>query len=228
MSRRWIVSLGVLAAVLSVVFLMTWSPSLHGAEELRGKLAAYGPWAVLLSSFFMILQSTVAPLPANVTIAANGLVFGPFRGALVSWVSMLIGASICFALSKKFGKPLARRFAGSSLDAAEKFFERYGLTAMLGARMIPVIPFDAVSYVAGFVGVPYTKFISATAIGLIPSVILYSYIGSIAVTGFWWIIGGLTAISVIGVWLGRRFLRRFWGNITATAPAPATLRRPAS
>jgi uncharacterized membrane protein YdjX (TVP38/TMEM64 family) len=176
----------------------------------------------------MILQSTVAPLPANVTIAANGLVFGPFWGALVSWVSMLVGASICFALSKKFGKPVAQRFAGASLDAAEKFFERYGLMAMLGARMIPVIPFDAVSYVAGFVGVPYSRFIGATAIGLIPSVILYSYIGSIAVTGFWWLFGSLIAVSVLGLWLGRRFLRHFWRNITASTPAAATLRPPAS
>src|SRR5262249_48780838 len=125
MSRRWIVFLGVLAAVIAGVFLMTWSPSLHGAEELRSKLLGYGPWAMLFSSLLMILQSTVAPLPANVTIAANGLVFGPLWGAFVSWVSMMVGASLCFALSKKFGKPLAKRFAGTSLDAAERFFERY-------------------------------------------------------------------------------------------------------
>jgi uncharacterized membrane protein YdjX (TVP38/TMEM64 family) len=183
---------------------------------------------MLLSSFLMILQSTIAPLPANVTIAANGLVFGPLWGAFVSWVSMLIGASLCFALSRKFGKPLAKRFAGTSLDAAEKFFERYGLTAMLGARMIPLIPFDAVSYVAGFVGVPYTRFIGATAVGLIPSVVIYSYIGSMGVTRFWWIVGILAATSAAGVWLGRRFLRRFWRDITAPEPATATLRRPVS
>jgi uncharacterized membrane protein YdjX (TVP38/TMEM64 family) len=159
----------------------------------------------------MILQSTVAPLPANVTIAANGLVFGPFWGALVSWSSMLLGASVCFALSKKFGKPLAARFAGGSLEAAEKFFERYGLAAMLGARMLPIIPFDAVSYVAGFVGVPYARFISATAVGTIPSIVIYSYIGSsVAISTFAWIALGILVVSIAGAWLSARLLPRVW------------------
>src|SRR5262245_50181840 len=121
--RRWKVVLGVLAAVVAVVFLLTWSPSLHGVDGLRQRLASYGAWAMLFSSLLMILQSTIAPLPANVTIAANGLVFGPLLGAVVSWSSMLVGASLCFVISKKFGKPFAARFAGDSLDAAEKFFE---------------------------------------------------------------------------------------------------------
>src|SRR5438552_3998419 len=147
-----------LIAIAAVVFLATWSPSLHGVEGIRQTLLGYGPWAVLVSSGLMILQSTIAPLPANVTIVANGLVFGPFWGGLLSWVTILIGASLCFGLSKKFGKPFAARFAGQSLATAEKFFDKYGLPAMFVIRVAPFIPFDAVSYVAGLAGVPYWRF----------------------------------------------------------------------
>src|SRR5262249_1699326 len=108
----------VLLAIAGVAFVATWNPSLHAVATIRQTLLGYGPWAVVISSGLMILQSTVAPLPANVTIVANGLVFGPFWGGLLSWVTILIGASLCFALSKRFGKPLVARVAGRSLEGA--------------------------------------------------------------------------------------------------------------
>ena len=65
------------------------------------------------------------------------------------------------------------------------------------------MPFDAISYVAGLIGVPYPTFLLATAIGIIPSIIVYSYLGSIVISAYWYVaIAILTlvlAAAVIGV-----------------------------
>ena len=228
MKRWWkAVLVGLLGAVL-VMFLVTWNPSFHGVEGLRQTLLSYGPWSVLISALLMILQATIAPLPANVTIVANGLVFGPVWGGLLSWVTILIGATICFALSKRFGKPFATRYAGRSLETAEKFFERYGLPAMLVIRVAPFVPFDAVSYVAGLAGVSYGKFLFATGVGVIPSIVVYSYLGSVAVGGLWWVALIAIAVSVVGVWVGARLLRKISHAAQTAAQPNAALPHPAS
>src|SRR4051812_34605381 len=143
---------GVVAAVgvlVAVVLVACFIPSLGGVDQLRVKLLSYGPWAVAISAGLMIAQAVVAPIPGNIVSITNGLVFGPLWGALLSWITMTIGASISFMLSRTFGKPLALKFAGKSMDHADRFFKKYGTQAMFLSRIVPFVPFDAVSYAAG-------------------------------------------------------------------------------
>jgi uncharacterized membrane protein YdjX (TVP38/TMEM64 family) len=195
-------SVGVITAVVivfAIVLLAGFAPSGQGVEQLRTRLLSYGPWAVGISAGLMITQAVLAPLPGNVVSITNGLVFGPFWGGLLSWISMLIGASISFMLSRTFGKPLALKFAGKSMSHAERFFRKYGKPAMFLSRIVPFVPFDAISYAAGLVGVPYSTFLCATAVGTIPSIIIYSYLGKVAGAAYWWILIGALGISLIGI-----------------------------
>jgi uncharacterized membrane protein YdjX (TVP38/TMEM64 family) len=181
---------------------------------MREVLRSYGPWAVAVSAGLMIAQAVIAPLPANVITITNGLVFGPLWGGLLSWTTMLIASSVCFVLSKILGKPFASRVVGKSLEKAEGFFNEYGLQAVFLVRIMPFVPFDAVSFGAGLVGVPYLKFIFATAVGIIPSVLIYSYIGSRVAAAYWWILIGVLSISLLVLILASRILKK---------PAPVKL-----
>src|SRR5262245_44474516 len=158
--NRWI---GIVASVLiasALVLLLYVGPATGGVDQFRTKLLSYGPWAVVVSAGLMIAQAIIAPLPANVVTITNGLVFGPLWGALLSWVCTLVGASLCFMLSRTFGKPFALRIVGKPLDNAERFFKKYGLHAMFVVRIVPFVPFDAISYGAGLIGVPYLTFLT--------------------------------------------------------------------
>src|SRR5438876_5362 len=163
--------MGLLVAV-AIAVLLVIGPKAGSAENLRSTLQAFGPWAAAISSGLIIAQSTVAPLPTNVIAITNAMVFGPIWGGLLSWSSMVAGASLCFLLSKTFGKPFAEKIAGNSIQRAEGFFRKYGLQAMFLVRMLPFVPFDAISYVAPVVGVPFSRFLLATAVGIIPSIFL--------------------------------------------------------
>jgi uncharacterized membrane protein YdjX (TVP38/TMEM64 family) len=206
--NRWISVAAVMVVVISVGVLIANGPPVRGVEQLREVLLSWGAWAVIISAGLMIAQAIIAPLPANVITITNGLVFGPIWGSLLSWFSLVLGSSICFLLSKTFGKPFAVRFAGKSIEKAEDFFNQYGLQAVFLVRIMPFVPFDAVSFGAGIVGIPYRRFLLATSVGIIPSVLVYSYIGSRVTEAYWLILVAALSVSLIGFGLASRFWRR--------------------
>jgi uncharacterized membrane protein YdjX (TVP38/TMEM64 family) len=206
--HRWIgITAGIIIAVAITVLLII-GPTAGNVENLRTTLTAFGPWAVAISAGLTVAQAIVAPLPANVITMTNGLVFGPLWGGLLSWFSTVLGSSLCFLLSKKFGKPFAEKIVGNGLQSAEKFFKTYGLHAMFLIRIMPFVPFDAVSYGAPLVGIPFSRFLVATSIGIIPSILIYSYLGTFIAGIYWWVLIGVLSVSLLAVVAATRLLRR--------------------
>jgi len=217
---RWIsVAAGIIIFVAIAVLLII-GPKTGNVENLRVTLLHCGPWAVAISAALMVGQAIIAPLPANVITITNALVFGPVWGSLLSWFTTVLGASLCFLLSKTFGKRFAEKTVGDSLQRAENFFRRYGLFAMFVLRIMPFVPFDAVSYGAGLIGVPYTRFLLATAIGIIPSILVYSYLGTVIAGIYWWVLVGLLGVSLIGIILATRMKVAERGLCETTALTP--------
>jgi len=205
---RWIsiTAAGIVAVALMVLLMI--GPKTGNVENLRATMLAYGPWAVGISVGLSVGQAIIAPLPMNVIIITNGLVFGPVWGSLLSWFSTILGASICFLLSKSLGKPFAQKIIGSSMEKAESFFKKYGLHAMFIVRVMPFVPFDAISYGAPLVGVPFSRFLLATAVGIIPSILIYSFLGKLIAGIYWWVLIGLLSVALIGIFAASRILRK--------------------
>jgi uncharacterized membrane protein YdjX (TVP38/TMEM64 family) len=54
---------------------------------------------------------------------------------------------------------------------------RWGAYAILGARLVPVVSFDIISYAAGLTRMGFWRFMLATAVGMAPATFIYSYLG---------------------------------------------------
>lgn len=84
----------------------------------------------------------------------------------------------------------------------DKFFDKYGKYAILIARLLPFISFDAISYAAGLTEMSFWAFFWATGIGQLPATIVYSIlgqnIGNIAKMGLW-IFSGVVALIVFAI-----------------------------
>ncbi|MBI4473389.1 MAG: TVP38/TMEM64 family protein [Acidobacteria bacterium] len=205
---RWISITAGLIVAAAIAVLLVLGPTAGNVQNLQNVLQSYGPWAIAISAGLTVAQAVIAPLPGNVITITNGLVFGPLWGSLLSWLSTLLGASICFLLSRMLGKPFALKVVGRPLKGAEQFFRQYGLQAVFVARIMPFVPFDAISYGAGLVGVPFTRFLIATGIGIIPSVLVYSYIGSMIAGVYWWVLITLLTVSLLSIIIASRFFRK--------------------
>lgn len=146
---------------------------------LKSYLLSFGPWAPVVSGLLMVFQSVIAPLPAFVITFTNGLLFGAWWGALLSWSSAMAGAVVCFFIARVLGRPTVERLVGGSrgLEISDRFFDRYGDRTVLIARLLPFVSFDVISYGAGLTPLGFWRFFIATGIGQLPATLVYSYLG---------------------------------------------------
>ena len=207
MNRSISITAAIIIAVAITVLLII-GPQAGTVENLRATMVSYGTWAAVISMGLAVAQAVIAPLPMNVITITNALVFGPVWGSVLSWFSSVLGASLCFMLSKRFGKPFAHKIVGTSIEKAEPFFQKYGLHAMFLLRILPFVPFDAVSYGAPLVGVSFSRFLVATSIGVIPSILIYSYLGKLIAGIYWWVLFGIFSVTLVGLIAAARILRR--------------------
>ncbi|WP_071396539.1 TVP38/TMEM64 family protein [Bacillus tuaregi] len=150
-------------------------------EGFRDFLLSFGPLAAVISGLLMVFQSVMAPLPAFVITFANGLLFGWFYGAILSWSSAMLGAIICFYLAKFLGRPVVEKIVSKkALQWWDLFFDKYGKHSVFLARILPIVSFDMVSYAAGVTSIRFWSFFWATGLGQLPATILYSYLGETA------------------------------------------------
>lgn len=144
----------------------------------RDYILSYGAWAPVVSAGLMVLQALLAFLPSFILTFANGLAFGALWGGLLSLFSAALAAGISFGISHALGRTVVEAMVGKqSLGAADSWFERYGAYAVLVARLIPVVSFDAISYAAGLTRMGFLRFLLATTVGMAPATFVYSYLG---------------------------------------------------
>jgi membrane-associated protein len=102
---------------------------------------------------------------------------------LILCVAAVLGDNIGYLFGHKVGRKLFKRpdsvlFSHQNLQRAEKFYERWGVLAVVIARFIPVVRTFA-PVVAGIGNMPYKKFLLFDIIGGI------LWTGSVTYTGFY-------------------------------------------
>jgi uncharacterized membrane protein YdjX (TVP38/TMEM64 family) len=89
---------------------------------------------------------------------------------------------------------------------------------------MPVVPFTAVNYGAGVLGVRFDHFALGTAVGIVPGTIAYAVLGAYALDDPWALVAvgaGLLALFVAGTLVGRRLRARRRPERRCPAPESA-------
>jgi uncharacterized membrane protein YdjX (TVP38/TMEM64 family) len=127
----------------------------------------------------LVLAHAAIPYPAEITTAAAGYVYGFGLGFALMMVSWVLTALLAYELAREVGRPAARRLIGERrLTKAEAFVDRGGATALIAARFVPLIPFNAVCYAAGITGVARTRYAWTTIVGITPFCLVVTYLGA--------------------------------------------------
>jgi uncharacterized membrane protein YdjX (TVP38/TMEM64 family) len=192
---------------------------LPDVERLRAQVAASGPAA---PAGFVLLYAvaTLAPVPKNVLTAAAGLMFGLVHGVLLVLLAALLGALAAFALGRVLGREAVERLTGARVARVDALLRRHGLFAVLGVRLVPVLPFTAINYAAGLTAVRSRDYLVGTALGVVPGTIAYVALGAYGTSpGSWPFVVAvvvLVALSVAGAAATHRYRRR--GKRPGAAP----------
>lgn len=141
-------------------------------------IKAFGTLAPLVAFVFFVVQAALPVFPYVIMAAAGGLLFGFKMGFLLSWLGALVGACLAYWICKLLGGEWAAR----------KIKERWGYDvrrmngemafwSIVIARVVPVVPTPIINVAAALGGVPFWNFFFSSAIGKIPTAVLYTGLG---------------------------------------------------
>ncbi len=208
------------AVVLALVILLSvslpvgqWSQDL--AVWIRDAGAAGVAAFVLAYVVFALFM-----LPASVLTVGAGFAYGLMWGTVLVVPVSVMAASVTFRISRTVARNrVTARVAESprfaAIDAAIAD-EGFRIVALL--RLSPFFPFNVLSYVLGLTQVRMRDYVVASFLGLLPSTILYVYIGSAATD-----IGAVQNAEAAG--MASHII--YWGGLVATLVATLLITRAA-
>lgn len=148
-------------------------------EALAATLAALRDawWSPLLLAALYLLLAPLG-LPMSPVVFAGGVVFGFARGSLYNVGGLFLGAVASFLLARGLGHELIAHYLGERLKRVERMVSRQGFWALVRVRLLP-LPFALVNYGMAFANVRLPAFLAATALGLVPTTLLYTWIAAV-------------------------------------------------
>lgn len=156
---------------------LRWSPLADrvdpAAVVASMRTVADHPWAPLA---LVAAYALLCPLgmPVSPLILAGGLVFGFAWGSVLNLAGTWLGAATTFLLGRLLGKDFVEHLLGSRIRALEELVERHGFWTLVRIRFVP-IPYPLVNYAAALAGVRPSVFLTATALGLVPAIAVFTW-----------------------------------------------------
>jgi uncharacterized membrane protein YdjX (TVP38/TMEM64 family) len=142
------------------------------AEGIKEYISSYGAFGPIV---YMIMFSVI---PSGSIIAiAGGMAFGMYLGTLYTTIGAVLGATTAYYISRFLGRDAVEKLLKGKLQSFEDGVEKRGFQLILLLRLIPIIPFNVISYGAGLTKIKYTDYLLATMIGIIPGVIVFTNLG---------------------------------------------------
>ena len=165
-------------------------------KRISGWVSQFGFWGPLFIVGFMVAQMFLVVITVVALMVVAVLAYGPVWGSVISIVGIFLASTVGYLLGRGLGPATIGKFLGAKTQqkVAEQV-ERYGMWAVVLARISPIISNDAISIVAGIVKMPYRKFMLATAGGIIPLTLLIAYLGQ----NIDRLKVGLIVVSIVGV-----------------------------
>lgn len=159
--------IGLPIAVFAVVLANV--QNLPAVQEALAWLRTIGGewWAVPLFALLYAV-ATLLLLPVSPLTAAAALMWGWQLGGMADVAACTIAALPPFFIARR-GLPKRVRAYVEDFPAAPEFFP------LLILRLVPIVPFVALNYIAGLVRFRLRDYLAATFIGSIPSAFLFAF-----------------------------------------------------
>lgn len=109
--------------------------------------------------------------------------FGVALGSVLNWTGAVLGACGSYGLARLLGRDALHGLLGRWGSRLDALGSRSGFATIFRLRLIPVVPFNLVSLAAGLAGASFPSYAAATALGIIPGTVIYTYFADSLVAG---------------------------------------------
>ncbi len=173
------------------------------AEEISSFVRRYGAIGLFAA---MVLQAVISPIPADaVLVAAGALGMSPIEVGIYGGMGIAAGSIINYFFARALGKRILEYYIREDLlKKVYLWFDRWGGWLVFVTRLIPFLPLDVTSYVAGAVGMNFVVFVLANVLAIVPRATFFGLVGARLAEGDW----TLLVISVVMLLAGAYFFSR--------------------
>lgn len=184
---------------------------------LKNLFLSYGIWTETVFLGVQLLQVLAAPIPGQLAGLVGGYVFGYWRGLALTMLGVTLGSFIAMSLSRLFGKKVARRFVPAKVT--EKFdylVEKEGLMNFFMIFLLPLLPDDAVCFIAGLTRLSLWRLTLVCFAGRLPGMAVLTYAGASVDAATWTaeIILGAAMISAFFAWIYEDEVKEFFHRLS--------------
>ena len=168
-------------------------------EAIRAAIQSVGP----LAPFLYLLIYSIAPVffvPGWIITIGGGLAFGAVWGTVLTVIGATIGATLAFFVARYMGRDFVARVLKEkfkTLNTLDEQAATHGFQVIFYLRLIPLVPFNVLDYVAGISKVGTRDYILGTFLGIIPGTFAYVYLGSALTNIYSWQFAGAVGLLVL-------------------------------
>ncbi|MDM5188907.1 DedA family protein [Bacillus sp. DX4.1] len=143
-------------------------------------LEGLGYWGIMLGLMIEIIPSEIVLAYAGYLVSSGNISF--IEAVLFGTIGGIIAQIFIYWIGRYGGRPVLERYGKyifihkKHIDYAETWFNRYGTGVIFTARFIPIVR-HAISIPAGITKMSLIRFITLTALAVIPWSIIFIYLG---------------------------------------------------
>lgn len=173
-----------LLVVGALIYVARSAPFLGAVEETENVVRRWGTMSIVIYPL-LVMAATVLLLPGGILSLGGGFFFGLWWGTLLVLVGNLLGAAVAFFVGNKLGRKFVRQRIlrdprWAALDGA---IGKHGPRIIFYSQLNPLFPTSLFNYLYGITKVPFWECLKWVALGRLPGIFLYSYLGTLGQLG---------------------------------------------
>ncbi|HEY5649624.1 MAG TPA: TVP38/TMEM64 family protein [Nitrospiria bacterium] len=170
---------GLLIVAAAGILLFNFSDlgRIANPEGIEAGVKSFGPLAPLVFLLIYAIGPTFF-FPSWVLTVVGGLCFGMKWGFVLTLIGATTGGTIAFFVARYLGRDFVKRFLKGRYKKMDDRVGFHGFEVVFFLRLIPLVPFDVLDYIAGVSKINWRSYILATFLGIMPGTFVYVYMGT--------------------------------------------------
>ncbi|MEQ8954660.1 MAG: VTT domain-containing protein [Pseudomonadales bacterium] len=170
-----------LALGITLLIVLGLNPEILNRDTIAGFLAGLGPMAFTVYVLLSLFRAAIL-IPCTPFVLAGAISFPewPIAVFITSVAGIVVGAYLVYSFPAlgSYDEYLESKYPKQMVRIKEKMQSKYAYWFVMGWSAFPLVPTDAICYVAGIAKMPFRKMASAVVIGELPIVSLYIFVGT--------------------------------------------------
>jgi len=172
-------------------------------DYLEQTIEPYESYGVFILLGLQILQIVFAPIPGQAIGVTYGVMYGVYWGTFFGMIGTTIGTIIPILISKRYGKPIVKSMIGEQkFEKYEELTKSTDVYPFVILIILPVIPDDAIAYLAGLSSISTRRLIIWLAVARFPGMLALTWFGEGLATANYFLMLVLTVlITIVSMWV---------------------------